>query len=160
MGLNMLYLIILAVCILLVLAAIAGYYVLKLRKVQAQQAEQIKKNKEAWQNYRNELANDLRFIANAMLQGQCEITEGCLRLIVLMDRLDEDLQHKPEFKTIRAHFAKTASMPTHEAYKALGKQEQFKLDKERYTLEAQHKDQVLIEVKILSEYNFDILTPN
>jgi len=156
----MLYLIILAVAIVVVLSAVAIYYVVKLKRVQKQQAEQIKKNKEAWQAHRNELANDLKFIAQSMLQGQCEITEGCLRIVVLMDRLDEDLQHKPEFKTIREHFSLTVSMPTHQAYKDLSKQEQFKLDKQRYNLEAKNKEQVLEEAKILASYNFEILTPN
>lgn len=156
----MLYLTIIAIVILLVLSAIAAYYLIKLRKVKQEQADQIQRNKIAWQKHRDELAADLRFIANAMLQGQCEITEGCLRIKVLMDRLDDELQHKPEFKTIQAHFAQTITMPTHEAYKALGKKEQFKIDRQRFALEEENKEQVLIEVKTLSTYKFDILQPN
>lgn len=154
------YLVIIAIAILIALGATAAYYVLKLRKVKQQQAEQIQRNKAAWQKHRDELAADLRFIANSMLQGQCEITEGCLRIKVLMDRLDDELQHKPEFKTIQTHFAQTISMPTHEAYKALSRQEQFKQDKQRFALEEANREQVLIEVKTLSEYKFDILQPN
>lgn len=156
----MVYLITAAIVIVVALSAVAAYYLIQLKRVKKAQAKQIQINKEAWQKHRDELAGDLRFIANAMLQGQCEITEGCLRLKVLMDRLDDELQHKPEFKTIQAHFAQTINMPTHEAYKALSKQEQFKLDKTRYNLEAQNKEQILIEVKTLAEYKFDILQPN
>ena len=156
----MLYLTIVAIVILIVLSAIAAYYLIKLRKVKQEQVDQIQRNKTAWQKHRDELAADLRFIANAMLQGQCEITEGCLRIKVLMDRLDDELQHKPEFKTIQAHFAQTITMPTHEAYKALGKKEQFKFDRQRFALEEENKEQVLIEVKTLSTYKFDILQPN
>jgi len=156
----MLYLVITATIILAALVATAAYYLIKLRKVKHQQAEQIQRNKDAWQKHRDELASDLRFIANSMLQGQCEITEGCLRIKVLMDRLDDELQHKPKFKTIQAHFAQTITMPTHEAYKALTRQEQFKQDKQRFALEEANREQVLIEVKILSEYKFHILQPN
>ncbi|MFT5592892.1 MAG: hypothetical protein ACI8SR_001258 [Oceanicoccus sp.] len=156
----MLYLAIAAIIILLILSAIAGYYLFKLRKAKQLQAKKIQQNQDAWQKHRNELASDLRFIANSMLQGQCEITEGCLRIVVLMDRLDDTLQHKPEFKTIQSHFAQTINMPTHEAYKALPKQEQFKQDKLRFNLEEQHKKHVLLEAKTLSEYKFDILLPN
>jgi hypothetical protein len=156
----MLYLIIAGVIIVTALSATAAYYLIKLRNVKSQQAQQIQHNKDVWQKHRNELAGDLRFIANSMLQGQCEITEGCLRIKVLMDRLDDELQHKPEFKTIQAHFAQTITMHTHEAYKALSKKEQFKQDKQRFALEQKHKEQVLIEVKTLSEYKFDILQPN
>lgn len=156
----MLYLVITAIIILLILSAVAGYYLLKLRKAKQLQAQQMQQNQDAWQKHRNELASDLHFIANSMLQGQCEITEGCLRIVVLMDRLDDELQHKPEFKTIQAHFAQTINMPTHAAYKALSKKEQFKQDKLRFSLEEQHKEQVLLEVKTLSEYKFDTPLPN
>ncbi|MFY0639612.1 MAG: DUF2489 domain-containing protein [Bermanella sp.] len=156
----MLYLTSIAIIILLALSAIAAYYMIKLRNVRQLQAQQIQQNKDAWQKHRNELAADLRFIGNSMLQGQCEITEGCLRLKVLMDRLDDELQNKPEFKTIQSFFAQAITMPTHDAYKALTRKEQFKQDKQRFALEEQHKDQILIEVKTLCEYKFDILTPN
>lgn len=160
MGIAMFYLILIATIILLALGATATYYTLKLKNVRKEQALQIQQNRAAWQKHREELAADLRFIANAMLQGQCEITEGCLRIKVLMDRLDDELQHKPEFKTIQSHFADTIGMPTHEAYTALSKQEQFKLDRQRYALEEQNKEQVLLEVKTLSQFKFDILQPN
>lgn len=156
----MLYLIIFGALILLGLGATAAYYVIKLRKVQTQQTQQIQKNREAWQKHRDELASDLKFIANAMVQGQCEITEGCMRLAVLMDRLDDELQHNHQFTTIRAHFSQTAHMPTHEAYKALTRKEKFKLDNQRYALEEQNREQVLNEAKALLAYRFEILTPN
>jgi hypothetical protein len=156
----MLYLVIIAIAILLALSAIAAYYLIKLRKTEQQQAQQIQQNQAVWQKHQDELAADLRFIANSMLQGQCEITEGCMRIKVLMDRLDEGLQHKPEFKTIQKHFAQTITMPTHDAYKALSKQEQFKLDKQRFSLEDENKEQVLVEVKTLSLYQFDTVPPN
>lgn len=154
------YLIIIAVLILIALSATAAYYLLKLRKVKQQQNKQIQENQAAWQAHQDELASDLRFIANAMLQGQCEITEGCMRIKVLMDRLDDQLQYQDEFKTIQKHFAQTAHMPTHKAYQALSKQEQFKLDKQRFTLEEANKAQVLVEVKTLSEYKFRHVSPN
>lgn len=156
----MFYLISIAVIILLALSAVAAYYIIKLRNVRQLQAKQIQQNKDAWQKHRNELADDLRFIGHSMLQGQCEITEGCLRIKVLMDRLDDELQNKPEFKTIQSFFAQAITMPTHEAYKALTRKEQFKQDKQRFALEEQHKEQILIEVKTLCEYKFDILMPN
>ncbi|WP_396586177.1 DUF2489 domain-containing protein [Bermanella sp. R86510] len=143
--------------IITVLIAIAAYYLIKLSKARKEQAQAIAKNKAAWQAHRDDVAADIRFIASSMVQGQCEITEGCLRLGVLMDRLDESLQHKPEFATIRMHFAKTIHMPTHDAYKALTPKQQFKLDQERFTLEEENKEQVLKEAKVLAEHKFEIL---
>ena len=89
-----------------------------------------------------------------MIQGQCEITEGCLRLKVLMDRLDETLQEQEHFKAIIAHFQATSSMPTHKAYASLTRKEQFALDNKRYLLEHKSKEAILQEAKTLLKYDF------
>ncbi len=147
-------LIFVAIAIILTLSVIAGYYLLKLRGVKQQQNEQIQLNRQAWLDSQEELAGDIRFIAKAMVQQQCEITEGCLRLKVLMDRLDETLQHQTQYQTIQLHYQKTAHMPHHQAYKALTKKQQFKLDQDRFELEGQHRQQILLEAKLLSDYQF------
>jgi len=143
-----------AVAIILGLSAVAGYYLLKLRNVKQQQNAQILLNRQAWLDSQEELAGDIRFIAKAMVQQQCEITEGCLRLKVLMDRLDETLQHNTAYQTIQLHYQKTAYMPHHQAYKALNKKQQFKLDQDRFALEEQHRQQILLEAEQLSDYQF------
>jgi len=147
-------LIFIAVAIILGLSIVAGYYLLKLRNIKQQQNEQILLNRQAWLDSQEELAGDIRFIAKAMVQQQCEITEGCLRLKVLMDRLDETLQYNGDYQTIQLHYQKTAHMPHHQAYKALNKKQQFKLDQDRFALEEQHRQQVLLEAERLSDYQF------
>ncbi len=148
-------LILIAAAIIISLSTVAGYYLLKLKKVKQQQNQQAQENQQAWIDKQEELASDIRFIANSMLQKQCEITEGCLRLKVLMDRLDENLQHQAEFKTIQLHYQQTSNMPHHHAYKALTKKQQFKQDQLRFQLEEQHRSQVLIEAKLLSGFQFN-----
>lgn len=147
-------LIVLAVLIIVTLSTIAAYYLLKLKRVNAEQKQLAVQNQQAWLEHQIELSNDLKFIANAMLQGQCEITEGCLRLKVLMDRLDETLQNQTHFQAIVAHFNATSSMPTHKAYASLSRKEQFVLDNQRYKLEHENKDAILQEAKTLLKYNF------
>ena len=147
-------LIFVAIAIIVTLSAIAGYYSLKLRGLKQQQNEQIQLNRQAWLDSQEELAADIRFIAKAMVQKQCEITEGCLRLKVLMDRLDETLQHHSDYQTIQLHYQKTAHMPHHQAYQALDKKQQYKLDQDRFELENQHRQQILLEAELLSSYEF------
>ncbi len=147
-------LIFIAAAIILSLSTIAGYYLFKLRKIKQQQNEQILLNRQAWLDSQEELAGDIRFIAKAIVQQQCEITEGCLRLKVLMDRLDETLQHNVDYQTIQLHYQKTAHMPHHQAYTALNKKQQFKLDQDRIELENQHRQKVLLEAELLSDYQF------
>lgn len=156
----MTYLVIIAAIILLILSAVAGYYLLQVHQLKKRQAEQIKSNQEAWKAHQEELAKDVRFIASSMVQGQCEITEGCLRLQYLMDKLDEELKNKPEFQRIHLHYRQTQHMPTHEAYKALKRKDQFKLDNERFKLEDQNRDGVLEEAALLLTYRFERLNPN
>ncbi len=147
-------LIYIAVIVILALSIIAAYYLFKLKNVNRLQKLQIEKNQHAWQEYQDELITDLQFIARAMVQAQCDITEGCLRLKVLMDRLDETLQDNKEFQHIQQHYQQTRRMPTHKAYKALNKKQQFKLDQERLKLETLNSEAVLIEVKNLMTFQF------
>lgn len=154
------YLIAFAVIVLIILSAIAGYYLWQLHNLRKKQSEQQAKNQAARKAHQEELAKDIRFIANSMVQGQCEVTEGCLRLQYLMDKLDENLKNKPEFQAIHMHCQQTAHMPTHQAYKALAPKEQFKLDKERFSLEEENRDRVLKEATTLLTYRFERLNPN
>lgn len=146
-----------AFIVIAALAGVAAYYVWQVKKQNAQLKEEQEAQKKAWREKKEELAKDIRFIAHSMVQQQCEITEGCMRIKVLMDHLDGDLQFKPEFKTIQQVFSLTSDMPTHQAYKDLNRKEQFKLDNKRYKIEDEHRELVLAEAKTLVNYQFDIL---
>lgn len=150
-------LVIAALLIILVLSGVAAYYLLKLKQKNIEAAKQAEAAKKAWREKKEELAKDIRFIAHSLVQGQCEITEGCLRIKVLMDHLDIDLQHKTEFQAIQTVYSLTSQMPTHQAYKDLKRKEQFKLDNERYKIEDEHREDVLAEAKTIMGYRFDIL---
>ena len=143
-----------AATILVVLSAIAAHYLVKLRKVKTAEQKQIKQNQEAWLKHKNELVKDIQFIANSMLQEQCEITEGCLRIGYLIPRVVESDDIKSTIKHIFEHHSLTANMPIKEAYKALSRKEQFKLDSQRLTLEAKNKNGVLEDCKTLLNYSF------
>lgn len=147
-------LIFIAAAILLILSGVAAYYWIKLKQVRKQQQAQIAQNQKAWLDRQQELAADIRFIANSMLQEQCEITEGCMRLKVLMDHLDQDLAQKTEFQTLQFYYQQTLNMPHHEAYKALNRKEQFNQDKKRFALEDKYREQILIEAKHIAQYPF------
>lgn len=152
------YLILLGAAIIATLALVALYYLRQVKLQTQKQEQQRAENEAAWRAHQLELHNDLRFIANALLQGQCEITEGCLRMTYLMSRLDESLLSKSEYSTIVKHAGMTAHMPTHQAYKDLTRKEQFKLDQERFKLEDNHRSAVLKEAKLVMELQLPSLT--
>lgn len=153
----MVYLVAAAITVILVLSVIAAYYLIKLKQAKKAQEKAIAEGEAAWRKKQEEIASDIRFIANAMVQEQCEITEGCMRLTVLMDRLDDKLRFQPEFSAIREHFEATAHMPTHDAYKALKPKQRFELDKQRFELEEKNKTSVLKDAKILVTQKFQVL---
>ncbi|EAT13763.1 DUF2489 domain-containing protein [Bermanella marisrubri] len=153
----MVYLVTAAIAVIVILSGIAAYYLVKLKHAKDAQRKAIAEGEAAWRNKQEEIASDIRFIANAMVQEQCEITEGCMRLTVLMDRLDEDLRFQPEFSSIKAHYEATAHMPTHDAYKALKPKQRFELDKQRFELEETNKRAVLRDAKILVTQKFKAL---
>ncbi len=144
-----------AAVIITALSVAATYYLIKLSKLKKEQAKQVQINQQAWLAAQEELASDIRFLANSLVSQQCEITEGCLRIMVLMNRLDEKLPHQPQFKTILLHYQNTQDMPHHQAYKALNRKQQHQLDQARFELEDKHREQILLEAKELSHYAFN-----
>lgn len=147
-------LITLAVLIILSLASVAAYYLIKLQKSKIAEQAQIKENHLAWLEHKNTLIKDIKFIANSMLQQQCEITEGCMRLGYLIPKVDESETFKLTFPAIFEHYSLTTDMPIKDAYQALSRKEQFKLDSKRLTLEAKNKEPVLSNCQTLLKHTF------
>lgn len=154
-------LLILACLTIAVLAIIAWHYhskakqhVLGLDKANLAERELAEKNLAA----RNtNIISDIKFIANALKQEQCELTEAVLRIHHLSDALDTDIMLKTEFKNLHAFFLKIRDMPIKEAYKALSKKERFALDQQRYFLEAQYSKDILADIEIILAGAFDNL---
>ncbi len=139
--------------ILLVLGAaiIAGlaFYAGKLIwQVKAQQAE-IAKAKQAHIEKRQarnvKLADSINLIARAMKEGQCEYSEGCLRIWVLMSQyyFEPALSLEAEYPNIHKMYDVVKDMPTHEARKKYSKKEIFKMDSNRWRAEKELEDGIL-----------------
>ena len=154
-------LLILAGLVILVLGAFALYYHRKAQRhiqdIEQQQEEERRQAQENLDKRNNVLIADIRFIANSMLQDQCELTEGVLRIHHLSDRLDSDIMRQVQFSNLHQHFNQTSDMPILEAYKALSKRDRFQLDKKRFQLEEANREAVLAEIQLLVEYRFDSL---
>ena len=77
-----------------------------------------------------------------------------MRLGYLIPKIDDSEDLKHTFSHIYDHYSATAHMPIKEAYQALSKKQQFKLDSERLTLEAKNKQGVLKDSKKLAVHSF------
>ncbi len=102
----------------------------------------------------NSIIADIRFIAQSLINEQCEMTEAVLRIHHLSDALDTDIMLQPEFSNLHNHFDACKSMAIKEAYKALSKKLRFQQDQQRMRLEQQNTETVLEEVKLISQYSF------
>jgi hypothetical protein len=140
-------LILLAIVIIGTLATYAVRLKLQVRR-------QEKKRQQLIDEQNARLMMSIDAIARAMRQEQCPLSEGCLRLAVLLDHLV--LQPNPAFAehypNIHEMVAKIQHMPTHEARKQRPKAEIRQMDQEREALEEQMADEILADVERLLDW--------
>lgn len=145
-----------ATAVIVPLALYAWSLMNKVReKNQERQAIAAQAN-EQWQKHQSTLLADVRFIAKAVHQEQCDVTEGVLRLHHLISRLDETLWAHPKLEAIRHYHSITCDMPYLNAYKQLSRKEQHALDKKRLQLEKEHLAPVSQACQFLLEHEYDI----
>lgn len=99
--------------------------------------------------------DSVRVIVNAMDEGQCEYTEGCIRLKMLLDQIAPELLQQNEYSIIETMYKETEHMPIKEDWKQLDKKVKAKLTNERFALEGEHKDAIAAAVKALRAHQFD-----
>jgi len=91
----------------------------------------------------------IRVIAQCMIDEQVDLSEGSIRIKVLLDHVAPELHEHPTFSIFSKIYAATEHMPTHEARKQADKKLIRKLDKERVKLEADNKEEILTASKEL-----------
>lgn len=153
--------------ILLSLAGLAiivglGVYALvlvsRVKDLKAQQLEELATAEMQIRKHQQELINDIKFIARAVVSDQCDITEGVLRTHHMIKGLDSDVWDMGELNRIREHYDATCEMPIMDAYRQLTKQQQFQLDIDRAILEEKNKVGVHREFNWLTQYEFPQIT--
>ena len=77
--------------------------------------------------------DSIRVIVNAMDEDQCEYTEGCIRLKMLLDQIAPELLQQPEYAIIETMYKETEHMPIKEDWKQLDKKVKAKLTNERFS---------------------------
>jgi hypothetical protein len=131
----------------LFIAALAFYAGTLLRQVK-QQNEKAAVNNAKLQEQRQQknlkLADSINLIAKAMKQKQCEYSEGCLRVWVLMSQyiFDSDENIEQQYPGILKMYDVVKEMPTHDARKKYSKKEIFKMDSARWQAEKDLEDEI------------------
>ena len=83
-------------------------------------------------------------IAKAMQNGDCNHSEGVIRLSMLLLPFGQSLQ---PYQAMYALYNIVKEMPTHEARKALLKKERMKLDLERESAEVKFEEEIILELR-------------
>ncbi|WP_113721049.1 DUF2489 domain-containing protein [Aeromonas salmonicida] len=133
--------------ILLGLAVYAGTLLARLKRQRDMQQLAI-----AARNER--ILDSVRVIAHVVRDGQCDYSEGAIRLTNLLDALQikEGRVFASEFPGLYSLYEKVKEMPTHEARRALKRNEVMKMDLERSGYEAELEAQILKDVAQLKDF--------
>lgn len=141
---------------LVIIAGLSGYAVSLLLQLKRQKAAQQAHQKQV-QVQREEknrhLADSIDTIAMAMLQGQCDYSEGTIRICVLLDHMQ--LEPAPNFKTsfpaLHTFYEQIKHMATHKARAALPNNERMRQDMKRLAWENQAKPEIATELPKLRD---------
>lgn len=148
MSATTLLIIILGVLIIVGLALYAGKLLRRLK-----QQNQIRRD--SVQKRVDRIDESIITIAKSMQQEQCPFSEGCLRIVVLLDHRPEAVEYDyaKDYPAMHDMYEKIKHMPTHENRKKFPKKKIREMDKEREGYEVSMKDAILADVnKLLKQF--------
>ena len=126
---------------LMLIFGLCRFIFIKYRELKTHQ-NLLEQKKDHQVEKREYLVNSIKVIATAMLEDQVELSEGCIRVKVLIDHFDVSLHEQEAFKIFEKMYRKTEHMPTHQARKDVDKNFIHKLDQQRFALEKQHRESI------------------
>jgi hypothetical protein len=125
------------------------------QRAQAERQRLRAENEAKLQQQRDYLVESVKVISLAIRDGQCELTEGCIRLKRLLDHLAPWLHQDQQFSVINLMYQATEHMPILDEWKKLKLKQRFEYTQQREALEAQHGEAIQAAAKALVEYNFN-----
>ncbi|CCQ10426.1 Periplasmic/membrane protein associated with DUF414 [Pseudoalteromonas luteoviolacea B = ATCC 29581] len=151
--------IVVAVIIVLALAFYAGRLLWQVKAQREKIAKQKAKAQAELSKKREErnakLGDSINLLARAMKEKQCEYSEGCLRVWVLLSQyaFETERELQSEFQGVFKMYDEVKDMPTHDARKKYSKKEIFKMDSQRWKAEERLENEILIDCdKLISEF--------
>ena len=96
-------LIIIAIIVIIALSAYATTLLLKLKRQTANNQRILEERQAVANEHRQKVLTDIRYIAAAMLEDRCELSEGVVRIGKLFDALSMTEQVTPLFPQLFVH---------------------------------------------------------
>ncbi|WP_232525190.1 DUF2489 domain-containing protein [Motilimonas pumila] len=143
---------ILAALGVVIIVALAVYAGRLLRQVE----EQKRALAAAIKTRNDKLIESIHLIAKAMVQGQCNLSEGAIRQTVLLGelKLDQPVVVEQEYQAMSELYQVVKDMPTHSVRKEKPKKEIRALDREREKHEQRLEAAIIEEMKLLQDRQF------
>lgn len=126
------------------LTGLSLYAILLLKQLKVQK-ELIAKAKN---NRVIRLKESIDIIARAMQSGECNLSEGVIRLTMLLRPFGKNLSTYPAMANL---YEVVRDMPTHDARKLLDKRARMRLDLDRESAEVQFEQDIKKELYVLLE---------
>ncbi len=152
------------VALILAVIIIAGlaYYAGKLLKQlsaqnQAQQQAELAHQQALAKHDQNVLAS-VKIIVRAMQEEQCDFSEGCWRLSVLLDSLKLSSELAQQFPAVFKLYDEIKHLSILDDRKQLDKKQRMKQDYQRMTVEAQLHSEIVSDLDLLQQYTTERMT--
>lgn len=140
MNLEATLLLTLGALIIVVLGAYAVHLYLKLQAQKAKKKQQEQMLSAELATRRDHYRNSIRVICSAIVEEQVSLTEGAIRISMLVSQLELAEQEKNDFQVFFQLTEATSHIPILEQWKDLNKMEKLRYDQEREKLEESFKD--------------------
>jgi hypothetical protein len=124
--------------------ALAIYLGVLLNKLKHQKRvilEKTKKAKEAAKAREISILESIEIITKGVIQDQCEVSEGCLRIKKLKDLLPY-FSDEIDLSVFDQMYAEISNFDTLEARKELSNQDRYDQDKKRFNIENEYSDRI------------------
>ncbi len=102
------------------------------------------------QTQHDQRIKSMEMIALAALQGDCELSEACIRIKKLLDYYPQ-LAAEDRYRVIHAMFDEIKGFDTHEARQALPSEALREQDRQREVIEEKYRDLLLESFRDLAE---------
>lgn len=150
------YLFISALAVVCVSLAVYIVYLLRQNKQRKQEHSDVSEAYAASAlKQRTYLIDSIRIISRGILEDQCPLAEGCIRIKVLLDNLSPQLHQQDTLAVIELVYGKTEHIPMLDEWKKLSSEDKRKYQQELESVERQHAEAIRAAAKLLRDYPFE-----
>jgi len=147
--------IVFAVTLIVVLAFYAATLLFQLKKQTIAQKEAEQQRQQALEEHDAKILSSVALIVQALQEKQCDLSEGCWRLSVLLDSLKTSSGLAAKFPAIFGLYNKVKDMAILEERKSLEKKQRMREDYNRLKFEADYQQAIEQDLKVLAEFTDD-----